>query len=965
MEKGIYIPTGENVVVLKKINGYAEILLNGKFIMVSEKEIVMNVEEKEIVSLSMLKENIFFQLIKHPINDLLYSYNTNRLIPENHQFKPLIKFLNSNNNRILIADEVGLGKTIEAGLIYKEIEAREELNVSIIVVPSSLTYKWKEEFEIRFNEFFEIKKTNQFLQFIEDYDSFHSSKTFSEKIIISYQTLRNEKVVEKLNTSFLQVDFLIMDEVHFMRNNDTSTYFSGKAITETARNIVFLSATPVQNKIMDLFNILNLLDPDYFSDYDFFVKMIQPNTEIHKLTSMLRNNVNYSEIKLYIESQNKQNSELNSVKNQLINAQEINKTERIEYIKKLENKDFLSYIINRTKKRDIGRLIPRVAKSIIVKRTIQEKKYYDSVIDFVKFIHPSMPSGFITIMPERMASSSMIASLENFKEIRKTGKIYLQDYDENDEKDSFLELNKEAQLLLDVMIENGNKIGKEDSKFSKFIDLISELKQQGIKQIIVFSFFRKTIDYLNEKLKNADYEVAKIHGEFKSEERFQIIKEFRNGKFDILLSSEVGSEGLDMQFCNVIFNYDLPWNPMRVEQRIGRIDRIGQKFEKLFIFNLCIEESIEDRIYNRLYEKLNIFENSIGELEPILGNLNNELNIAELIDLNQDEIDNLLSLKELAIKRQEIEQKEQTIELEKLINDSFEEQNLKEDFFENIKIDFVQKHCKKIFINYLNNNEIKFRENKNKELVISEANLKRLVLLLKSTLSDKRSEAGKYKLQRDFLQSIYHLQSATFNFETNYNEEYHTIYLFLNHPIFEMLKNDRKQEVNYAVAKHSKIKNAIACIYRSELKHSKNLNFLKIILHDKDTNKKIDEEFNYFEFMSELEEINNSSNADSFTIDEKIINESIIHDIERIKTQEEYINNRNIDLKINSICFHYEKQISNIKNVIGKLKDTDIIRMRTFEIENLKEKLKSKVEELEKKKNTQHNFEVLGYVNIN
>jgi hypothetical protein len=303
--------------------------------------------------------------------------------------------------------------------------------------------------------------------------------------------------------------------------------------------------------------------------------------------------------------------------------------------------------------------------------------------------------------------------------------------------------------------------------------------------------------------------------------------------------------------------------------------------------------------------------------------------------------------------------------LEKLINDSFEEQSLKETFFENIKIDFVQKHCKQIFINYLTNNEIKFRENKNKEIVISEANLKRLVLLLKSNMSDKRSEAGKYKLQRDFLQSIYNLQSTTFNFESNYNEEYHTIYLFLNHPIFEMLKNERKQEINYVIAKHSKIKNAIACIYRSELKHSKNLNFLKIILHDKNTNRKIEGEFDYFEFISELDQINVSSNADSFSIYENIINENIIIEIQRVKSQEEYINNRNIDLKINSICFHYEKQISNIRNVISKLKDSDIIRMRTFEIENLREKLNTKVKELEKRKKIQHNFEVLGYVDVN
>lgn len=114
-----------------------------------------------------MKKNIFINCVNRPLNDILYSYNTNRLTPETHQYKPLIKFLNSENNRVLIADEVGLGKTIEAGMIFKEIDKREELKVSLIVVPSSLTLKWKEELEIRFEEFFTIKKTNEFINFID------------------------------------------------------------------------------------------------------------------------------------------------------------------------------------------------------------------------------------------------------------------------------------------------------------------------------------------------------------------------------------------------------------------------------------------------------------------------------------------------------------------------------------------------------------------------------------------------------------------------------------------------------------------------------------------------------------------------------------------------------------------------------------------------------------------------------
>lgn len=166
MKKAIYKPTKQNTIILNEFDDYCEILLDGDYKTVSKSDIEFFSEIK-ISSLDELKKNIFINCVNRPLNDILYSYNTNRLTPETHQYKPLIKFLNSENNRVLIADEVGLGKTIEAGMIFKEIDKREELKVSLIVVPSSLTLKWKEELEIRFEEFFTIKKTNEFINFID------------------------------------------------------------------------------------------------------------------------------------------------------------------------------------------------------------------------------------------------------------------------------------------------------------------------------------------------------------------------------------------------------------------------------------------------------------------------------------------------------------------------------------------------------------------------------------------------------------------------------------------------------------------------------------------------------------------------------------------------------------------------------------------------------------------------------
>ena len=122
MKKAIYKPTNQNTIILSQENGYCEILLDGEYKTVSSKDILLEVDEQQLSSLDELKENIFINCIKNPLSDILYSYNTNRLTPEPHQYKSLIKFLNSENSRVLIADEVGLGKTIEAGMILKEID---------------------------------------------------------------------------------------------------------------------------------------------------------------------------------------------------------------------------------------------------------------------------------------------------------------------------------------------------------------------------------------------------------------------------------------------------------------------------------------------------------------------------------------------------------------------------------------------------------------------------------------------------------------------------------------------------------------------------------------------------------------------------------------------------------------------------------------------------------------------------
>ena len=368
MKKAIYIPTKQNTIIINELGDYVEILLNGEYKTVSIEDVELIAEKTLLSSLSVLKENVFLNCIKNPLSDILYSFNTNRLIPEPHQYKPLIKFLNSENNRVLIADEVGLGKTIEAGMIFKEIDSREALKVSLIVVPSSLTLKWQEELNIRFDEYFEIKRTNQFLAFIDEFEDFSSSKLINEKIIISYHTLRDERVMKRLSNSFFEIDFLIMDEAHTMRNRVTSTFESAEIITSLSDHILFLTATPVQNSLSDLFNILYLLEEDYFMDYDYFQNMIRPNRTIHKLIALIRNNHTLKDIKSFIieNINNDVPEKLENIYNAILKIDNLSSKQKVGFIDDLTKSDHLSFIINRTKKKDVGRLIPRNAKSVIV-----------------------------------------------------------------------------------------------------------------------------------------------------------------------------------------------------------------------------------------------------------------------------------------------------------------------------------------------------------------------------------------------------------------------------------------------------------------------------------------------------------------------------------------------------------------------------------------------------------------------
>jgi len=967
MKRAIYKPTNANTVITQTVDeDFVEILIDGEFKIVSRDEIKITDEQLNVVTFDYFNQCMLASLIKNPSSDLLYSLNTNKLTPEPHQYKPLIKFLNSQNNRLLIADEVGLGKTIEAGMIYKEVDKRDDLSISLIIVPSSLTLKWRNELLLRFDEDFEILRTGAFKIFLKEYERFSGSKAYRKKMIISYHALRDEDVVKLLQSSSITIDFLIMDEAHTFRNSHTSTFEAAFSIVNLAEYVLFLTATPVQNSYEDLFNILSLLDDETFLDFDYFKDLIKPNEIIHKAVAMLKNGSNLNTIQEYISEKDFDFHQLTwpqkDIFENFMALNEITQEGRVEYISQFTNSDNLSYIISRTKKKDAGKFIPREAHSSNIKSTENEQIFYNAVVDFVVYLfslkNPKIPTGFITVMPERMASSCMLASLASFKKMRETRRFFVSEIDDIDSEYDDFELDSKIIDKLDSLIKKGNIIGDYDSKYDRFIAVLNDLKSQNIQRVIVFSFFKKTLSYLEKKLVENGIKVRKIDGDLTPDERFEKIDQFKNGKFDILLSSEVGSEGLDMQFCNVIFNYDLPWNPMRVEQRIGRIDRIGQKAEKLLIFNLVVEGTIEDRIYSRLYDRLGIFESSIGELEPILGDIQKDFQIQDIIKMSNKDVEQKLEIEQQSLIRRAKEIKDHGDELDAMFNDDY---NKESDSLDNdAKKTFISESCKQLFLKYLDNHSIMYKE-KNSIYTLKKDESRQLYSLL-DALKYRGKNASIIIQQKTALRGLAKANRFNFSFDILVDGKKNIELISIAHPLMKIISDDSQCDFDSFSSVSSNMDGSFAVVYKTEFKSFKNSINHKVLILDNKLNKLQD--IDYYTFYESSKSVDKYLDCSELKRIKGLLQKTISEDFNKSLEHEKMIASETLKKKSKALSKHFSKKRKIATTAEQKAIQTDIIRMRQSQLDNVNDLEKSRIRQLESKMKVSGSFQILSVIKI-
>lgn len=579
-----------------------------------------------------------FKKISSRLSNVFYAMQASRTDFYSYQFKPVYKYIESTRGRILIADEVGLGKTIESGLIWLEAKARTAASRLLIVCPSMLREKWKRELRFRFNVDAEIYDSKGFLSLLKDFEQ--GGDNFQCAAVCSIQGLRGKATAEALadfeNTSH-RFDLVVIDEAHHFRNVETRTHQLGRRLSDLTESLVLLTATPIQLGSKDLFRLLSLLEPDEFQDQRVFEERLQANEPIVKAqNALIHANPDIPEARTALEHLMQSPwfarnplAKLILSKVETLDAKDLEGV--VDASRILENLNLLSSHVSRTRKREVQEWrVLRESIVLEVEFSNIEAEFYHAVTravrEQVERLGYDNFATFALMMPQRQMASCIPAMVEHY---RANAESWLLDENlmgedvgdwSDDDGDDQRTIRVSAARELHTLIESWPS-GTVDSKYDALIDGLRELfDREPDSKIIIFSYFKRTLGYLKRRLAEDGYPTAVIHGDVPMADRETEVDRFRSSpRIPILLSSEVGSEGIDLQFCRVVVNYDLPWNPMKVEQRIGRVDRLGQKTSKITIVNFSVLDTIEARILDRLYMRIGIFERSLGELEPILG----------------------------------------------------------------------------------------------------------------------------------------------------------------------------------------------------------------------------------------------------------------------------------------------------------------------------------------------------------
>ncbi|RLT42442.1 MAG: DEAD/DEAH box helicase [Chloroflexi bacterium] len=492
--------------------------------------------------------------------DDLLALDAINFTPFDYQIRAARVVLRQFRGRGLLADEVGLGKTIEAGLVLKEYLLRQMVDRVLILTPPGLVEQWQEELASKYN----------LTSFVTSSDPEFRARgsaaweTFP-RVIASLATARRAE--HRTAITALQYDLVIVDEAHHLKNRTSASW---QLVNELQKKyILLLTATPVQNKLTELYNLITVLKPGQLKSPKEFSSqfVVRGDPRLPKNRGLLR--------------------------------------------------ELLGDVMVRHTRGQISlQLPPRRAHTIRLALNPDEQSLADAIGDTVRRMMEdtekvSAGHRFGLRILLREVGSSAAATESTLRS---------------------LAANKELALyraeLLALAAQAASVQGSAKADALRTL-LEAQAKGGTSDKVLIFTQFRATQEMLAAAMTGWGIPFANYHGGLTSGQKDAVIRDFQND-LPVLLSTEAAGEGRNLQFCRAMVNYDLPWNPMRIEQRIGRIHRIGQD-RPVDIFNLAAAGSIEDLVLDILDRKLNMFELVIGEVDMILGQMGDERDFEEII----------------------------------------------------------------------------------------------------------------------------------------------------------------------------------------------------------------------------------------------------------------------------------------------------------------------------------------------
>jgi SNF2 family DNA or RNA helicase len=478
-----------------------------------------------------------------------------KIVPYGFQMQIALQVINEMNGNAILADEVGLGKTIEAGLIMKELLLRDEINSILIAAPKSLLSQWKTEMSEKFGETFAIANN-------------HRLDIGTANRIICSHNLVARKYDEFASRTW---DLIVVDEAHTFRN----THSKGRSCFANLRknHFLLLTATPLCNKLTDLYSIVDLIQPGVFDSERLFVSRFAQDS-----------------------------------KNRVVKPESAYQLRQI-----------LQDVMCRTRREQTGMsFTKRYVDSRTLEADEKEREFIDKATEYLRDIYKNNFKTIETLMrenPARKISDSQSKAILVFQAIAL--------------QQSF---SSSPEASIESLLKRQQRFPSETQATNKLIEMAKQAQSSKIKllkqvlneipneQALIFCLRRITAHKLKEILDQEFGKAAVFLGNMSPLERDNAISAFKQGDVKYLVATDSAAEGLNLQNCCVMFNYDLHWNPMKIEQRIGRIHRYKQERD-VTVFNLSIKDTIDDYVLHILYQKIDLFTMTVGKMETVLAEL--------------------------------------------------------------------------------------------------------------------------------------------------------------------------------------------------------------------------------------------------------------------------------------------------------------------------------------------------------